>query len=79
MTFDEIIIQVDMSYEMAKIILNNKCIMEGNFWDFDPGCHGIYEYGDFNTFTELAFAIKNKLESQGKKVLFSRESYTYKY
>lgn len=76
--FEEILIQVDDSCEMAAVILNNKCIMEGNFWDFHPGCHGIYEYGNFKTFTELAFVIKNKLESQGKKVLISREPYEYK-
>ena len=28
--------------------------MEGNFWDFHSHCHGIYQYGDFNSYDQMA-------------------------
>ena len=42
---NKIIIYRDESCEMAELYLNDECIMSGNYWDFHPGCHGIYEYG----------------------------------
>ena len=48
---------VDPSCEMASVRLNGECVMSGNYWDFHPRCHGIYEYGDFKGYTGLANAI----------------------
>ncbi len=30
----------DTTCSMAQLRLNNAPLMEGNFWDFHPGCHG---------------------------------------
>lgn len=56
-----ITIRTDEACEMACVELNGKCIMMGNFWDFHPNCMGIREYGDFNSYTQLAMAIQNKV------------------
>lgn len=56
-----IIIEVDRSCMMAKVSLNEECIMEGNFWDFHPGCHGITKYGNFKGFVELSTKIYQSL------------------
>jgi hypothetical protein len=73
----EIIISVlvDRSCDMAKVSINDKCVMEGNFWDFHPGCHGINQYGDFYGFDDLALKITGKLGKSGHKVIIKKESY----
>lgn len=58
---NNITIRTDEASEMALVELNDKCIMMGNFWDFHPNCMGIREYGDFNSYTQLAMAIQKKL------------------
>lgn len=45
---------VDPDCEMASVHLNGECVMSGNYWDFHPKCHGIYEYGDWNCYNGLA-------------------------
>lgn len=52
-----ITMQVDRTCEMAKVSLNGKLIMEGNFWDFHPGCHGIRKYGYFDSYVSLSTRI----------------------
>ncbi len=56
-----ITIRTDEASEMACVDLNDKCVMMGNFWDFHPNCMGIREYGDFNSYTQLAMAIQKKV------------------
>jgi len=72
-----ILVQVDKSCSMARVSLNNKGIMEGNFWDFHPGCHGIYDYGDFRSYNDLASMIRQKLFKEGKEVEIINETYKY--
>jgi hypothetical protein len=48
-------------FEMAYVYLNDEHIMSGNYWDFHPGCHGMYQYGDFKGVDSLAIAIKKSL------------------
>lgn len=75
---DDIVeILVDRSCEMARVSLNGNCVMEGNFWDFHPGCHGITDYGDFRGYSGLATAISMKLYSEGKKPKIVNGSYNY--
>jgi hypothetical protein len=76
-TMNTILIQIDQSCSMAMVLLNDKCIMEGNFWDFHPGCHGINTYGDFDGYLSLAFKIKDYLLKEGKEVEIVKEPYTY--
>lgn len=56
-----ILVEVDRSCEMGRVSLNDECIMEGNYWDFHPGCHGIDEYGDWKGYTHLSEKIYQKL------------------
>lgn len=66
---------VDRSCEMAKVSIDDKCVMSGNFWDFHPGCHGINQYGDFYGFDDLAIKISGKLDKLGHKVRITKGSY----
>ena len=56
-----IVVKVDETCEMASVTLNGKCVMEGNFWDFHNECHGIYEYGHFQSHGSLAVAIRDSI------------------
>lgn len=60
-----ILIEVDESCDMARVSLNDECIMEGNDWDFHPGCHGIDEYGDWKGCRQLSHKIRQKLIEDG--------------
>lgn len=73
----EIKILIDKPSQMAKITCDGKCIMEGNFWDFYSGCHGIIEWGDFNSMEELIENIAKKYKNDGYIVSIIRESYKY--
>ena len=74
-----ILIETDRSCEMARVSIDGKGVMEGNFWDFHPGCHGINEYGEFGGFDDLAIKILLKLTKDGKKAKIIKEKYNYKY
>jgi hypothetical protein len=73
----EIIISVlvDRSCDMAKVSIDDKCVMAGNFWDFHPGCHGINQYGDFYGFDDLAIKIMRKFNSIGRKARITKGTY----
>jgi hypothetical protein len=43
---------------MASVELDGKLVMLGNFWDFHPRCHGIYQYGEFSGYWGLVRAIE---------------------
>lgn len=57
--------------EMAKLYLDDECIMGGNLWDFYPGCHGGWHEDLANkTFAykspaRMAQAVEDYLESIG--------------
>lgn len=51
--------------------------MEGNYWDFHPGCHGIYKYGNFNSANELAEQLKKHYEKEGYIVTIECENYKF--
>jgi hypothetical protein len=53
---------------MAKVSLDGKTVMEGNFWDFHPGCHGLYQYGEFKGYAGLRNAILRTLYASGPNV-----------
>jgi hypothetical protein len=72
-------IEVDLSCEMARVSIDGKGVMEGNFWDFHPGCHAINEYGDFEGHDDLATVIGASLEKNGYDIAIVRESYKYEY
>ena len=70
-------IYVDRSCDMAKVVdpLGNG--MEGNFWDFHNGCHGMYDLGEFNSYHELANVLRRKYISEGYNI--KTETHKYKY
>ncbi len=74
-----ILVQTDGSCEMARVSIDGVGVMEGNFWDFHPGCHGINEYGDFNGFDSLALKILFKLTKEGKKAKIIKKRYKFDY
>lgn len=76
---DVILVKVDKSCDMAEVLLNDECVMDGNFWDFHPGCHGINEYGDFNGHNDLAKKIGETLTKEGKEFTIVKEEYVYEY
>lgn len=77
-----ILIEVDDSSEMARISLNGTMIMEGNFWDFHPGCHlnVTQEYGHFDNYVGLSTKIYQKLIKSGVEysdIVTQRKKYNY--
>jgi hypothetical protein len=66
---------VDRSCDMAKVSIDDKCVMSGNFWDFHPGCHGINQYGDFYGFDDLAIKIMRKFNNIGRKARITEGTY----
>ena len=66
-----IYVKKDPSCEMAKVYTRIGTLpkgmktydfgMEGNYWDFHPGCHGMHQFGDFNSPSGLAHAIMHFL------------------
>lgn len=77
MTHNIIISEYDENCEMARVILNENCVMEGNHWDFHPGCHGIHKWGDFKSPVDLVAAIKRTLEEKGETVEVIAKEYKY--
>lgn len=67
----------DNNCDMAKLLLNGKIILEGNFWDFHNGCYGMYDIPDFNSINELKNIIVNRIESQNLKVEIIIGEYEY--
>lgn len=76
-----ILLREDESCSMACVRLNGKCIMEGNYWDFHNGCHGIDEYGEFNSRSELIQRIYLHLAKTQpqKKIVIEKQKYKYSY
>ncbi len=67
----------DYSCNMEAICLDDKCIGEGNFWDFHNGGAGSDEYGDYDNSAEY---IKNICIHFGKKnenVILIKTNYKY--
>lgn len=52
----------------GQVLLDGKNVMSGDSGDFYPGCHGITQYGDFNSIETLVTAIKCTLLEEGKTV-----------
>lgn len=62
----KILIEVDSSCQMARVSVDDICIMEGNFWDFKPGTTlKSYHYGNFNSYSTLAGRLYSNMVSCG--------------
>jgi hypothetical protein len=73
-----ILIEIDEDSEMARVSIDNECVMEGNYWDFHPGCHGITKYGHFSDYTQLVQRIYLYLTKSSSKVIVEKKKYKYK-
>lgn len=60
-------VDIDRSCKMARVKVNGKAIMLGNFWDFHPGCHG-FNLPNFASYTELADLFVSALKSNQQAV-----------
>lgn len=72
-------VERDKSCEIARVNDGVGNGMEGNFWDFHNGCHGLYHFDDFNTVTEFAYVLKKFHEAKGEKVEIINSEYKYEY
>jgi hypothetical protein len=68
-----ILVRTDSSCEMAEVYLDGELVMNGNYWDFHNGCHGIYKYGEFNSVDGLVRKISRSLSPELVEV--NRETY----
>ena len=57
--------ETDNDCEMARISVEGMSIMEGNFWDFHNGCHGINEFGHFDHRYELIGRLTQLYKDMG--------------
>jgi hypothetical protein len=60
-------IDIDRGCSMARVKVNGKAVMLGNFWDFHPGCHG-FNLPNFASYTELADLFVSALKSNHQAV-----------
>ena len=73
----------DEDCEMARVRVNETHVMEGNYWDFHPGCHGGWHkdlakrYGDFNRPWMMAEAIAKAIKDIGATCRIENSTYTY--
>lgn len=73
-----ITVKIDESCEMAQVSDGTpENTMEGNFWDFHNGCHGMYHLPEFNDEEEFIEVLKNFHEKQGNEVEIIRTTYSY--
>jgi hypothetical protein len=72
-----IIVERDKTCKMARVSDGVGNGMEGNFWDFHNGCHGLYKFGEFNTVTEFAHVLKKFHEANGEKVKIINSDYKW--
>ena len=74
-------VQTDQCSSMAKVSLDDKVIMEGNFNDFHPECHGIHTYGNFNGHiglsTAIWFYLLQKKKFKHSEITIVGEKYSY--
>lgn len=73
----KIIIERDKSCEMARVNDGVGNGMEGNYWDFHNGCHGLIKFDKFNTVDEFSEVLKKFHESNGEKVEIVNTDYKF--
>ena len=71
--------EVDKNCKMARVNDSVGNGMEGNFWDFHPGCHGITKFGFFRGFRLFVQALKKYHEQNGESVEIIRSEYDSRY
>ena len=72
-----ITVEIDNTCDMASVFDSNGQGMEGNYWDFHNGCHGLYHLKQFNSVEEFITALKDFNEAKGEQVEIVRKTYKY--
>lgn len=72
-------IQKDSECQMARVNDGVGNGMEGNYWDFHNGCHGLYQFDDFNTPEQFASVLKKFHKKNGENVQIIESEYKYEY
>lgn len=72
-----ITLKEDNTCEMASVYDNLGNGMEGNFWDFHNGCHGLYQFKQFNSVSEFINILKEFHEANGEYVEIIKTTYKY--
>lgn len=72
-----ITVKKDISCQMAIVNDGVGNGMEGNFWDFHNGCHGLYQFDEFNSIMGFAYVLKKYHEAKGEKVEIINLEYKY--
>lgn len=79
-----IAIERDESCRMARITVAGQCVMEGNVWDFHPGCHGGWHYdlaerfGRYSSVEGMALALLQAVAASGRTgCRIERAAYVY--
>lgn len=49
---------VDKSCDMACVKFNGEFVLEGNYWDFHPGCHGDTGFPEYSSYHGLVSALE---------------------
>lgn len=80
-----ILVERDESCRMARIFVAGLCVMEGNAWDFYPGCHGGWHYdlaarfGRYSSAEGMALALAQAVASSGRAgCRIERGAYVYR-
>jgi hypothetical protein len=72
-----ITVEVDKLCNMARVYDSNGYGMEGNYWDFHNGCHGMYDIKNFNSISEFVRVLKTKHKLKNKVVEVIYKNYAY--
>ncbi len=68
-------IERDNSCEMARVTDGVGNGMEGNIWDFHNGCHGLYEFEEFNSVSQFASVLEKFHRNKGEEVQIIKSEY----
>lgn len=81
-----ILIELDQSCRMARVSVNGLYVMEGNYGDFYPGCHGGWHYdlaekfGNYRSARSMAQTLQEAVIAMGAETCVIEEgSYTFQY
>lgn len=72
-----IVVKTDWDCEMRIVRDSFGEGMEGNFWDFHNGCHGINKFGRFSNSDELVEKMAKFYKKKGYIVEIQEEEYSY--
>jgi len=70
-----ITVKTDPKYKMACVDDGLGNGMEGNYWDFHNGCHGLYHLKDFNGIWGLVDVLQKMHKGNREQVQVIKQTY----